>query len=130
VIDERSAAPNGGGLDQPLHAAVARLTSGLAPAGLDLAYTDWLQHYLLSPDKQISLFTQGLRNWQTLFALGVQAALRPAAAPAVVELSAQDKRTDWLIRLSGKRGPTPALGAPAAATLRCATAPGTYVHER
>jgi polyhydroxyalkanoate synthase subunit PhaC len=91
VIDERSAAPNAGGLDQPLHAAVARLTSGVAPAGVDLAYTDWRQHYLLSPDKQISLFAQGMRNWQTLFALGAQAALGPAA-PAVVEASPQDKR--------------------------------------
>jgi polyhydroxyalkanoate synthase len=91
VINERSAAPNGGGLDQPLHAADAGLTSGVAPAGLDLAYTDWLQHYLLSPDKQISLFAQGMRNWQTLFALAAQAALGPAA-PAVVEASPQDKR--------------------------------------
>jgi polyhydroxyalkanoate synthase subunit PhaC len=90
-MNERSAAPNAGGLDRPLHAAMAHATSGIAPAAVNLAYADCLQQYLLSPDKQIELFAQSMRNRQTLFALGAQAALGPAA-PAVVEPAAQDKR--------------------------------------
>jgi polyhydroxyalkanoate synthase len=110
-MNERSAAPNAGGLDRPLHAAMARATSGIAPAAVNLAYADWLQQYLLSPDKQIELFAQSMRNRQTLFALGAQAALGPAA-PAVVEPAAQDKRfadPAWRSRpfnAAGDDGPT------------------------
>jgi len=41
--------------DQPLHAALARFTLGISPAALSQAYTDWLQHLLFSPDKQLQL---------------------------------------------------------------------------
>jgi len=46
--------------DRPLHSAVARFTGGLSPAALSQAYIDWLQHFLLSPDKQIELIEKTL----------------------------------------------------------------------
>jgi hypothetical protein len=80
-----------GSFDQPLHAAIAGLTSGISPISVNLAYADWLQHLALSPDKQLELFLQGMKNWQTLFALSGQPALGATAAAAIEPLP-QDKR--------------------------------------
>jgi polyhydroxyalkanoate synthase len=49
--------------DQPLHAAVARLTAGISPAALGLAWTDWFQHLAFSPDKQLALAAEAVRAW-------------------------------------------------------------------
>ncbi|MGB7914533.1 MAG: poly-beta-hydroxybutyrate polymerase N-terminal domain-containing protein [Rhodomicrobium sp.] len=35
-------------MDKALHAAIGRVTGGISPAALSLAYTDWLQHLLAS----------------------------------------------------------------------------------
>ena len=48
--------------DRPLHAAIARLTAGLSPAALFQAYTDWAQHLLFSPDKQIELAGEAVQQ--------------------------------------------------------------------
>jgi polyhydroxyalkanoate synthase len=50
-------------LDRPLHAAMARLTAGISPAALSQAYTDWAQHVLFSPDKQVELINKAVHNW-------------------------------------------------------------------
>ena len=42
-------------LDKVLHASIGRLTGGISPAALSLAYTDWIQHLIASPDKQLEL---------------------------------------------------------------------------
>ena len=42
-------------MDKVLHASIGRLTGGTSPAALSLAYTDWIQHLIASPDKQIEL---------------------------------------------------------------------------
>jgi polyhydroxyalkanoate synthase len=79
------------GFDQPLHAAIAKLTGGVSPISLSLAYADWLQHLLLSPDKQIDLARQAARNWQQF--ISASAGITPdEAAPAGVETPPQDKR--------------------------------------
>jgi polyhydroxyalkanoate synthase subunit PhaC len=38
-----------------LHASIGRLTGGISPVALSLAYTDWIQHLIASPDKQLEL---------------------------------------------------------------------------
>ncbi len=83
--NESASKLNGAGLDRSVNAALAQLTGGISPVALNLAYTDWLQHLMLSPDKQLELFIEGMRNWQALWALGAQ----PAAA---VPAGAEDKR--------------------------------------
>jgi polyhydroxyalkanoate synthase len=42
-------------MDKALHASIGRLTGGVSPAALSLAYTDWIQHLVASPDKQLEL---------------------------------------------------------------------------
>lgn len=49
--------------DRPLHAAMARFTGGVSPAAFSQVYTDWLQHLLLSPDKQVELMEKAARKW-------------------------------------------------------------------
>jgi polyhydroxyalkanoate synthase len=51
------------GFDQPVHAAIARVTGGLSPLALTQAYTDWAGHLLMSPDKQAELIHDAASAW-------------------------------------------------------------------
>src|SRR5574341_683789 len=64
--DEGSLPP--ASLDRPLHAALARLTAGVSPAALGLAWADWVQHLLVSPDKQLELAGKAVQRWASLSA--------------------------------------------------------------
>ena len=49
-------------IDRLLHAAVGRLTSGLSPAALALAYADWAMHLWSAPGKQQQLVEKAVRK--------------------------------------------------------------------
>src|SRR5271157_1854530 len=49
-------------MDKVLHASIGRLTGGISPAALSLAYTDWIQHLIESPDKQLELVHAAVMN--------------------------------------------------------------------
>lgn len=49
-------------IDRSFHAALARLTGGLSPAALALAFADWQLHLLASPGKQATLAGEALQN--------------------------------------------------------------------
>lgn len=61
--------------DRPLHAALARLTAGVSPAALGLAWADWVQHLLVSPDKQLELAGKAVQGWASLGAFCQRASL-------------------------------------------------------
>src|SRR5271154_5957143 len=46
-------------LDRGLHAAQARLTGGLSPAAIGIAWADWFMHLVDQPGRQASLMRQG-----------------------------------------------------------------------
>lgn len=48
-------------IDHTFHAGAARLTGGLSPAALALAFADWQLHLLNSPGKQAALANQALQ---------------------------------------------------------------------
>jgi polyhydroxyalkanoate synthase subunit PhaC len=48
-------------LDRALHAVAARLTGGLSPAAVALAFTDWLLHLAASPGKQLAQTADALQ---------------------------------------------------------------------
>ena len=50
-------------LDSPLHATIARFTGGVSPAALSQAVTDWFQHLVVSPDKQVELIEEAAHQW-------------------------------------------------------------------
>ena len=77
--------------DRTLHAAIARLTAGLSPSALFQAYADWAQHLLFSPDKQLELAEESVRNWMQ-FLEYFPKALGDPNCNACVELAPNDKR--------------------------------------
>jgi polyhydroxyalkanoate synthase subunit PhaC len=56
------AAPSPEQLDRTLHAVAARLTGGLSPAAVSLAFADWLLHLATSPGKQMALAADALQT--------------------------------------------------------------------
>ncbi|SFK81678.1 PHA/PHB synthase family protein [Methylocapsa palsarum] len=68
-------------LDRLVHAAIGRLTSGLSPTALALAYLDWAQHLAISPGKQMNLVRR---------AMGDAARLTSYAALASIDRNAPD----------------------------------------
>jgi polyhydroxyalkanoate synthase len=78
-------------LDQPLAAAIARLTGGLSPIALSLAFSDWSRHLAMSPDKQIELFGKAMRKWARLIDYAPRAAIAPDC-PGCIEPLPQDRR--------------------------------------
>ncbi len=61
------------GLDQPFHQAIARMSGSLSPLALSQAYADWIQHLLLSPDKQLELLQRSAEKWQRFLLYGSRA---------------------------------------------------------
>src|SRR6266700_3310587 len=49
-------------LDRVLHAVAARLTGGLSPAAISLAFADWMLHLATSPGKQMALAADALQT--------------------------------------------------------------------
>ena len=53
--------------DRALHAMLARLSGGISPAALLLAYTDWLSHLATSPQRQIEIAQEALVDAKRFF---------------------------------------------------------------
>ena len=64
---------------------------GVSPAALFQAYTDWAQHLLFSPDKQIELAQAAAHNWMHFLEYCPKALIDPDCE-VCVELAANDKR--------------------------------------
>lgn len=48
--------------DRALHAMAARLTGGISPVALSLAYIDWASHLVAAPQRRMEIAQDGLRN--------------------------------------------------------------------
>ena len=72
--------------DKLLNAMLGRLTSGISPAALSLAFSDWALHLALSPSRRELLLLKVWRKYLRWLALA-----RPDAATAIEPLP-QDKR--------------------------------------
>src|SRR5437868_4686289 len=48
--------------DRAFHAALARFSGGISPVALLLAYTDWLSHLAASPQRQLEISQEALRD--------------------------------------------------------------------
>lgn len=78
-------------LDRGYHANLARLTMGISPAALTLAYVDWLSHLAISPGKQMQLAEKALRKAVRLGLFATKSALNPET-PCCIEPLPQDRR--------------------------------------
>ncbi|TAK89961.1 MAG: alpha/beta fold hydrolase [Burkholderiaceae bacterium] len=75
--------------DRLLHATFGKLTHGLSPASLGLAYIDWALHLCGSPGKQADLVEIARLQWSRFANLTLQA--YPSGEPCIEPLP-QDKR--------------------------------------
>ena len=48
--------------DRALHALFARLTGGVSPVALSLAFIDWAAHLAVAPQRRMEIAQEGLRN--------------------------------------------------------------------
>ena len=78
--------------DRTLHAMLARLSGGISPTALLLAYTDWLSHLAASPQRRLEIAQEGVIDSQRFF----DAARRffaPDQGPwSLIKPQPQDKR--------------------------------------
>jgi polyhydroxyalkanoate synthase len=80
-------------LDRLLHAAQARITGGVSPTSLTLAYLDWAVHLAGSPGALQRLADKAVRKAERLAAHVAEYARDPTA-PACIEPLPQDHRFD------------------------------------
>lgn len=78
-------------VDRLLHASMARLTAGLSPTALWLAYADWLVHFAASPGKCHQMTEKAVRKAVRFYLYGVQT-FSNADCPHCIEPLPQDNR--------------------------------------
>jgi len=80
--------------DRAFHAMLARLTGGISPVALLLAYTDWLSHLAASPQRQVEISQEAIQDVKRLLE-AVQQSFRPNSAPwPLIKPQPQDHRFD------------------------------------
>lgn len=79
-------------IDRASHAAVARMTGGLAPAGLSEAFTDWAVHLASAPGKSVQLAGKAARKWSRFADFAGRSLLAGGSGAAGIEPLPQDKR--------------------------------------
>ncbi|MEH2608721.1 PHA/PHB synthase family protein [Bradyrhizobium sp. AZCC 1693] len=78
--------------DRALHAMLARLSGGISPAALLLAYTDWLMHLASSPQRRIEIAQEALVDTERFFE-AAQRFFSPGQGPwSLIEPQPHDKR--------------------------------------
>ena len=78
-------------IDRATIAAISQATSGLSPATLLQAFSDWALHLASSPGKQLQLGVKMARKYARLFDYALRSANDADAAPAIEPLP-QDRR--------------------------------------
>jgi polyhydroxyalkanoate synthase len=78
-------------IDRLINAWLGRLTFGLSPAALGLAYADWAIHLATSPGKQQQLIQKGARKAARLSLYAARSIADPELAPCIEPLP-HDKR--------------------------------------
>jgi polyhydroxyalkanoate synthase len=84
-------------IDRFVHAALGRMTMSVSPAGLMLAYLDWLVHLSMAPGKQGELAQKAMRK-AVRFAVYAARAVVDSETPPSIEPLPQDRRfrgEDW-----------------------------------
>jgi polyhydroxyalkanoate synthase subunit PhaC len=84
-------------LTRTVHAAIARMTSGLSPTALADAYFDWCSHLLLAPGRLIDLAQQTMGAAADNLAFAAQAATGSPKDPRALALPQDDRfrAEDW-----------------------------------
>ena len=90
-MNDDSESPEALAQDRLFHATLARMTGGLSPAALTLAFTDWYVHLALAPGKQAELVRKAVRKWARYSLYAAQASRPEPPEPCITPLP-QDRR--------------------------------------
>jgi polyhydroxyalkanoate synthase len=85
-------------VDRALHAMVARLTGGISPVALTLAYFDWAGHLAAAPQRQMDIAKQMTAGIGKLFQSALHFAAPEQSAWSLIRPQPQDRRfaaPDW-----------------------------------
>jgi polyhydroxyalkanoate synthase len=83
--------PDARTVDRLFHAVLGRATQGISPAGLVLAWLDWLIHLGMSPGKAAELVQKSVRKSIRFALYGMRRISEPKTPPCILPLS-QDHR--------------------------------------
>jgi polyhydroxyalkanoate synthase subunit PhaC len=78
--------------DRAFHAMLARLTGGISPVALLLAYTDWFSHLAASPQRQVEISQEAVQDAKRLLE-SAQHSFKPDQGPwSLIKPQSQDRR--------------------------------------
>jgi polyhydroxyalkanoate synthase len=92
MLDASPKGPSPDMIDRAMHAMAGRLTLGISPAAVVLAYFDWLVHLGVSPGKQAELIQKAIRKTVRFWVYAAHAASDPRAPACCIEPLPQDRR--------------------------------------
>jgi polyhydroxyalkanoate synthase len=78
--------------DRALHAMLARLTGGISPVALSLAYIDWASHLATSPQRQMEISQDALRSAARFFDASVHYLSSNQGPWSLIKPQPQDRR--------------------------------------
>jgi len=79
-------------VDRAFHAALARLTGGISPVALSLAYIDWAAHLMAAPQRQMLIVQDAMRNANSLFQAALHFASPDQKPWSIIAPQPQDRR--------------------------------------
>jgi polyhydroxyalkanoate synthase subunit PhaC len=79
-------------VDRAFHAALARLTGGISPVALSLAYIDWASHLMAAPQRQMQIIQDAMRNASGLFQAALHFASPDQKPWSIIKPQPQDRR--------------------------------------
>jgi polyhydroxyalkanoate synthase len=78
--------------DRAFHAMVARLTGGISPVALSLAYIDWASHLAAAPQRQVEIAQDGMRNAASFFETALRCFSSDQGPWSLIKPQPQDRR--------------------------------------
>jgi len=92
LVPQQRALPEAYQADRAFHAMLARLTGGISPAALSLAYIDWASHLASAPQRQMEIAQDALRTGSQFFESALHY-LSPGQGPwSLIKPQLQDRR--------------------------------------
>jgi poly[(R)-3-hydroxyalkanoate] polymerase subunit PhaC len=79
-------------VDRAFHATLARLTGGISPVALALAYIDWASHLMAAPQRQMQIVQDAIRNANGLLQAALHFASPDQKPWSIIRPQPQDRR--------------------------------------
>jgi polyhydroxyalkanoate synthase subunit PhaC len=84
--------PEANDVDRAFHATLARLTGGISPVALSLAYIDWASHLMAAPQRQMQIVHDAMRNANGLLQATLHFASPDQKPWSIIRPQPQDRR--------------------------------------